>query len=123
MHIAYFSDSICIQECGALYQHFSTRLLLYKRTTFLKGYYGCCFFFRVSAGLCLTDLTVSDISEPTTGDRHAVTLSSPTNIPSSSKLNTGDMVMVSEANSKVVIITTGSIIEKNSLQVTLLLDR
>ena len=83
----------------------------------------CCSIFRVSAWLCLTDLTVSDISEPTTGDRYTITLSSPTNIPSSNKLNTGDMVMLSEANSKVVIITTGSIIEKNSQQVTLLLDR
>ena len=82
------------------------------------------FFFRVSAGLCLTDLTVSAISsEPTSGDRYTITLSSPTNIPSSNKLNTGDMVMLSEAYSKVVIITTGSIIEKNSQQVTLLLDR
>lgn len=76
----------------------------------------------MSSGLCLTGLTVSDISE-SAGGRYSIKLSSPTNIPSTNKLNTGDLVIISEADSKVVIFTTGSIIEKGGQHVTLLLDR
>lgn len=83
------------------------------------------FAYRVSSGTCITRLVMCDNSEISPGS-YKVSLRCPDSATSkltTSKLAAGDMVVITEADTKVVILTTCRVVEMNGCQVSLLIDR
>ena len=72
-------------------------------------------------GTCISNLTVDECTE-LPADRFKIVLR-PADSVTNNKLSVGDVVMISEADSKIVIKTTGSIVELTNSHVVLYLDR
>lgn len=81
----------------------------------------CFEFCRVACGTCITNLTISKSSE-LQADNYSVEFSRPLS-QATCTLSVGDMVVISEVNSKAVIVTTTRVSEINANSLTLLLDR
>lgn len=78
-------------------------------------------YCRISEGTCISNLALRECTE-LSSESYKVTLTRGDSV-SANKMAAGDMVVVSEAGSRAVIITTTRVLDVSGDLVTLLLDR